>query len=207
MIKRSPRRCGRSKRCDWDALRAGIGTATMDYGQLISARDARRLACDCKLIPVVLGGDSEPLDVGRAMRTVPLGIRRVLVARDRGCSFPGCDRLPGLCAAHHARHWANGGATSVANCRLLCPMHHQQVQLQAGTSPSRADASNSDHPRSSARIAGPSPTHSAADHFRLRREAVALLRRSPRLSITKIGEAVSRRQAIPCVAAASDPMV
>jgi hypothetical protein len=100
---------------DWDALRTGLGTAVLDYGQLISAGDARRLACDCKLIPVVLGSDSEPLDVGRAMRTVPLGIRRALVARDGGCSFPGCDRPPGLCAAHHARHWIDLGETTVAN--------------------------------------------------------------------------------------------
>ncbi|MGH3833529.1 MAG: HNH endonuclease signature motif containing protein, partial [Pseudonocardiaceae bacterium] len=87
-------------------------------------------ACDCKLIPVVLGGDSEPLDVGRAMRTVPLGIRRALAARDGGCTFPGCDRPPGLCAAHHARHWIDGGETTMGNCCLLCPMHHQQVHLQ-----------------------------------------------------------------------------
>jgi hypothetical protein len=115
---------------DWDALRTALGTATLDYGQLISAGDARRLACDCKLIPVVLGSDSEPLDVGRAMRTVPLGIRRALVARDGGCSYPGCDRPPGLCAAHHARHWIDNGETTVANCCLLCPAHHQQVHLQ-----------------------------------------------------------------------------
>ncbi len=115
---------------DWDALRTALGTATLDYGQLISAVEARRLACDCKLIPVVLGGEGEPLDVGRAMRTVPLGIRRALVARDAGCSFPGCDRPPGLCAAHHLRHWIDDGATSVHNCCLLCPMHHQQVHLQ-----------------------------------------------------------------------------
>ncbi|MGH3871368.1 MAG: DUF222 domain-containing protein [Pseudonocardiaceae bacterium] len=115
---------------DWDALRTGLGTATLDYGQLISADVARRLACDGKLIPVVLGGDSEPLDVGRAMRTVPLGIRRALVARDRGCSFPGCNRPPRVCDAHHARHWADGGETSVHNCCLLCTMHHQQVHLQ-----------------------------------------------------------------------------
>ncbi len=76
---------------DWDALRTALGTATLDYRQLINAGDARRLACDRKLIPVVLGSDSEPLDVGRAMRTVPLGIRRALIARDRGCSFPGCN--------------------------------------------------------------------------------------------------------------------
>ncbi|MGH3574822.1 MAG: DUF222 domain-containing protein, partial [Pseudonocardiaceae bacterium] len=99
----------------WDALRTALGTATLDYGQLISAGDARRLACDCKLIPVVLGSDSEPLDVGRAMRTVPLGIRRALVARDGGCSFPGCDRPPGLCAAHHVRHWIDLGETKIGN--------------------------------------------------------------------------------------------
>ncbi|PZS23066.1 MAG: HNH endonuclease [Pseudonocardiales bacterium] len=115
---------------DWDALRTGLGAAVLDYGQLISAGDARRLACDCKLIPVVLGGDSEPLDVGRAMRTVPLGIRRALVARDGGCSFPGCDRPPGICAAHHVRHWIDLGETKVGNCCLLCPAHHQQVHLQ-----------------------------------------------------------------------------
>jgi hypothetical protein len=115
---------------NWDALRTALGTATLDYGQLISAGNARRLACDCKVIPVVLGGDSEPLDVGRALRTVPLGIRRALVARDGGCSFPGCDRPPGLCAAHHVRHWIDGGETAVGNCCLLCSMHHQQVHLQ-----------------------------------------------------------------------------
>ena len=115
---------------DWDALRTGLGTAMLDYGQLISAGDARRIACDCKLIPVVMSSDSESLDVGRAMRTVPLGIRRVLVARDRGCSFPGCGRPPRICDAHHARHWVDGGETAVHNCCLLCPMHHQQVHLQ-----------------------------------------------------------------------------
>ncbi len=114
----------------WDALRTALGAATLDYGQLISAGDARCLACDCKLIPVVLGSDSEPLDVGRAMRTVPLGIRRALITRDGGCSFPGCDRPPGLCAAHHVRHWIDLGETKVGNCCLLCPAHHQQVHLQ-----------------------------------------------------------------------------
>ncbi|MGH3796265.1 MAG: DUF222 domain-containing protein [Pseudonocardiaceae bacterium] len=99
----------------WEALRTALGAATLDHGQSISAADARRLACDATVIPVVLGGDSEPLDVGRAMRTVPRGIRRALVARDRGCSFPGCDRPPGLCDGHHVQFWADGGPTSVAN--------------------------------------------------------------------------------------------
>jgi hypothetical protein len=112
---------------DWEALRTGLGTAMLDYGQLISTGHARRMACDFKIIPVALGGDSEPLDVGRA---VPMSVRRALVARDGGCAFPGCDRLPGLCEAHHTQHWIDGGVTAVETCCLLCPGHHHQVHLQ-----------------------------------------------------------------------------
>ena len=111
----------------WEALRTGLGAATLDYGTHLSASAARRWACDAKVIPAVLGGGSEPLDVGRAMRTVPLSLRRALVARDRGCAFPGCDRPPGLCQAHHCRHWVDGGDTSVDNCVLLCETHHRHV--------------------------------------------------------------------------------
>ncbi|MGH3832155.1 MAG: DUF222 domain-containing protein [Pseudonocardiaceae bacterium] len=89
---------------DWDTLRTSVGVATLDYGTHLTASEARRWACDAKIIPIVLGGASEPLDVGRAMRTVPLSLRRALVARDRSCVFPGCDRPPGLCQAHHCRH-------------------------------------------------------------------------------------------------------
>jgi hypothetical protein len=65
------------------------------------------------------------------MRTVPLSLRRALVARDRGCAFPGCDRPPGLYQAHHARHWADGGDTSIDNCILLRETHHRHVHCTA----------------------------------------------------------------------------
>jgi hypothetical protein len=112
---------------DWEVLRTGLGSATLDYGTHLSASEARRWACEAKIIPVMLGGASEPLDVGRAMRTVPLPIRRALIARDQGCAFPGCDRPPGLCQAHHCQHWADGGETSMENCVLLCETHHRHV--------------------------------------------------------------------------------
>ncbi len=80
-------------------------------------------------IPVVLGGDGEPLDVGRSRRTVPLGIRRALVARDRGCRFPGCDRAPALCHAHHVTELHHHGHPKVKNCLLLCPTHHRWVHV------------------------------------------------------------------------------
>ncbi|MGQ0773248.1 MAG: DUF222 domain-containing protein [Pseudonocardiales bacterium] len=110
-----------------EALRAAVGAATLNYGQQLSAAQLRRLACDCKIIPVVLGGPSEPLDVGRAQRTVPLGLRRALITRDKGCAFPGCDRPPRQCEAHHVVHWADGGETCLENCVLLCPRHHREV--------------------------------------------------------------------------------
>jgi hypothetical protein len=112
---------------DYQTLINGLAGARLDYGQLLSATQARLAACDCKIIPVVMGGDGEPLDVGRARRTVPLGIRRALVARDGGCSFPGCDRPPALCHVHHVREWHQLGHTQVNNCILLCGQHHRWV--------------------------------------------------------------------------------
>jgi hypothetical protein len=87
----------------------------LDFGLPLSAQAARRLACDAQVVPVVLGSAGEPLDVGRASQTVPPAIRRAVVARDRHCAFPGCDRPAQWCHAHHIRHWADGGATAVRN--------------------------------------------------------------------------------------------
>jgi hypothetical protein len=51
-------------------------------------------------------------------------MKRALWARDRGCSFPGCDRKHYV-DAHHLEHWADGGATSLENLTLLCSHHHR----------------------------------------------------------------------------------
>ncbi len=67
------------------------------------------------------------MNIGRKTRTFPAGIRRILVARDRGCAFPGCGRPPRQCDAHHIHHWADGGETSVDNAVLLCRHHHTLI--------------------------------------------------------------------------------
>ncbi len=95
-----------------------------DTGEPVLAETVRRLACDARIIPVVLGGTSEPIDVGRAARAVTPAQRRALTLRDRGCVFPGCDRPPGWCDGHHIVHWADGGPTDMANLALLCNHHH-----------------------------------------------------------------------------------
>jgi hypothetical protein len=96
-------------------------------GERISAAAARRLACDAEIIPAVLGSNSQVLDVGRTQRLVTVGIWNALVLRDRHCAFPGCNRLPIACDAHHIVHWADGGSTSLGNLILLCRKHHTTV--------------------------------------------------------------------------------
>ncbi|MEU8634211.1 DUF222 domain-containing protein [Amycolatopsis sp. NPDC048633] len=105
--------------------KAGAGQATLGDLGTISAAEARIHACDCMLIPAVLGKKSEPLDLGRQSRLVTTGIRRALYLRDRGCAFPGCHRPPRHCQGHHIRHWADGGPTELSNLVLMCAHHHR----------------------------------------------------------------------------------
>lgn len=116
-----------------NTLSAGLGSATTYTGDVLDPGAIRRLACDADLVPAVLGADSEPLDVGRTKRLVPKGLRTAVTLRDRGCSFPGCDRPPGFCEVHHVVHWAAGGATSLLNCAMLCTTHHQKVHRSGYT--------------------------------------------------------------------------
>lgn len=97
----------------------------LDYHVPLAPETARRICCDAKILLVVLGGNSEPLDIGRITYSVPAGMRRALVARDQGCAFPECERPPSSCEAHHIRHWADGGETKITNLVLLCGRHHR----------------------------------------------------------------------------------
>ena len=92
-------------------------------GTRVSAETSRRLCCDAAVVRVEEG--RQILSVGRKTRTISPALRRALEIRDQGCRFPGCG-----CAftdAHHVRHWADGGETSLANTLLLCRHHHRLV--------------------------------------------------------------------------------
>src|SRR4029077_2039385 len=84
------------------------------------------------LIPMVLNSDSVPLDLGRSHRLINSHQRKALVARDRGCAFPDCPCPATWCDAHHVRHWADGGATDLANMVLLCRRHHRLIHHSQG---------------------------------------------------------------------------
>ncbi len=112
---------------DFDKLRAGIGTARLDNGEHIPMAQVRKIACDSGIIPMLLGSRSQIHDVGRKTRTINSGLRRILVARDKGCAFPGCTRPPKHCEAHHVKFWSEGGETNLDNLVLLCRRHHDLV--------------------------------------------------------------------------------
>jgi hypothetical protein len=96
---------------------------TLPTGASISAHTARRLACDAELIPAVLGGRSEILDIGQADHEFSAAIRRAAYLRDGGrCAFPRC-RNP-VSELHHIRFRRHGGATSLENAAWLCNHHH-----------------------------------------------------------------------------------
>jgi 5-methylcytosine-specific restriction protein A len=112
---------------DLERLQAGVTGAFLDTGAGYTPGQLRMLACDCGVIPAVLGSNSEPLDIGRATRTIPAGIRRAVAIRDGGCAYPGCDRPPAWCDVHHCHEWADGGDTSLDNCVMLCRSHHRVI--------------------------------------------------------------------------------
>ena len=91
--------------------------------QPISAGTARRMAADAEIIPLVLGGDSEILDQGRASRLATPAQRRALAFRDQGCVWDH-GIPPGWCEVAHLQSWASGGPTDLASLALMCPFHH-----------------------------------------------------------------------------------
>jgi hypothetical protein len=109
-------------------------TVHVDHAALTEGRgrsglpveSVKRLGCDSTLLTLVEDDQGEPLSVGRKTRIVPAAIKRALWARDRGCRFPGCDRRR-FVDAHHIKHWAAGGETSLSNLMLLCTRHHRLV--------------------------------------------------------------------------------
>jgi hypothetical protein len=102
-------------------------TAMLDDGTRMSAGQARRLACEAGIIPVVLGSRSQPLDLGRAARLYTKAQRIALGLRDGGCTARGCETTASGCHAHHDDPWSRHGRTDLDNGRLLCPRHHRMA--------------------------------------------------------------------------------
>ena len=111
----------------YDSLVSGIGAAGLDTGVRISARDARRLACNAAIIPAVLGGESQPLDLGRTRRLHTSSQRKALALTHDSCAIGTCDRPFAWCEIHHPHPWSQGGRTDLTNALPLCGHHHRRA--------------------------------------------------------------------------------
>lgn len=132
----------------------------------------RRLGCDATVCRIVTRGASMPLDVGRTTRVVPAAIRTAVTVRDRTCVFPGCDRPPSWCDAHHIIHWADGGDTCLDNVVLLCRRHHRLIHEDDWMITGTGDRPEFRRHRDTDRDTGPEPTPTTTPD---RPEALTLL--------------------------------
>jgi hypothetical protein len=110
-----------------DVLRGALAAARLDTGDSISAGEARRLACNARIIPAVLGGRSEVLDLGRTKRLFSEQQRVALGLRFTTCAADGCERPFAWCELHHRRPWSQLGRTDLADGVPLCHFHHQRI--------------------------------------------------------------------------------
>jgi len=116
---------------DYDQLAHGVGVGTLEDGTPITVGQVRRLACNAQLIPAVLGGHSEVLDLGRARRLYTGPQRKALAIRHPHCQAEGCSIPAAWCEAHHAGDpWSRGGRTNLAEAQLLCNWHHHRAHDQ-----------------------------------------------------------------------------
>ena len=110
----------------YETLLGGLKAAKLDTGEHISAGLARRIACEAGIIPAVLGGTSEVLDLGRARRLHTRAQRLVLTIEQGGCIEEGCDAPPAMCQIHHPIPWSEGGETN-RDGWMLCPIAHRRI--------------------------------------------------------------------------------
>lgn len=110
-----------------DALRDQLGTAYVG-DEPLPASEARRLACTAAIVPAVLDGASQVLDLGRSRRLFSPAQRKALAVSQPTCRADGCDVPAAWTEAHHAGNpWARGGRTDLADGLLLCGHHHRRA--------------------------------------------------------------------------------
>jgi hypothetical protein len=108
-----------------------IGGAT-DQGSWLDGITVQRLLCDCVLSRVFKEG-SVVLEAGRPSRAIPIHLRRLVIARDRNCRYPGCNAPAAWSEVHHIIYWENDGNHDLNNLLLLCSRHHHRVHAHNET--------------------------------------------------------------------------
>lgn len=96
------------------------------FGNRLSFTEIIRIAEQAKIIPVYTSATQGIVAYGSVRRCASEGQTQALIARDGGCSFPGCDAPPEWCERHHIIPWHLGGRTDLDNLTLVCGFHHRE---------------------------------------------------------------------------------
>ncbi len=102
------------------------GGCELEGSGVIHPEIARRVSCDCRLQFVLRNGNGLAVGIGRTSRNIPPYLRREMLQRDGGCTFPGCGTRR-FVDGHHIRHWSDGGPTNLDNLTTVCGFHHKLV--------------------------------------------------------------------------------
>lgn len=106
------------------ARRAGRGWIEGQTAAL-SISTVERELCNRGTVPIHFDSAGQIINVGREKRLFTPRQRIGFAVRDGGCRFPGCDRPPSWCEAHHIDEWfRDHGRTDIADGVLLCRHHH-----------------------------------------------------------------------------------
>ncbi len=132
---------------DHETLAAGLHEASrceLDDATPLSPTSARRLLCDANILTAVADRKPWNLNLGYSRRVATRKIRKALIARDRTCTAPGCERPHWMCEIHHIVPWAEGGRTDLDNLTLLCGRHHHLHHANETRRTKRVRAADSD---------------------------------------------------------------
>lgn len=99
-----------------DALELPIGVA---------ASTAVRMLCDCD-VQVLFEKDGQAVGVSQKSSVITGRLRRLVLARDRCCQFPGCGRRAGV-DVHHLHGRRRKGTNELDNLTVLCRFHHHRM--------------------------------------------------------------------------------
>jgi hypothetical protein len=116
---------------DIDRLLDRTGVGHYADGTPVRARTVAEMADGAEIAWCLKDAKGAVLDLGRTRRIATHALTLALIARDGGCSFPGCDTAPEWSERHHIVPWLAGGPTSLDNLTLLCAYHHHNF-LQRG---------------------------------------------------------------------------
>ncbi len=142
-----------------DQLELGAdGIARLGSGQPVLLDQLRDVLADCSWSRVVLAPDGTPIEASESVRTVPSGLWRALLARDGGCTWPGCDAPASWCdVAHGHIPFERGGRLSPDNATLLCRRHHRHVDRGGYRIVIDGDRVRFEAPNGAAALARPAP--------------------------------------------------